>query len=299
MASKQYWRAKCFSPRTLKHTLNFICLSQSVTATSQLSQQVFAKIDDKALVKDSASPELARIRKRLRDEQSRLRKLADQIFKNAVSANWVPEGALPTIRDGRVVIPIQAEHKRKLKGFILDESATGQTVFMEPTEMLDANNEIRELEHEEKREVIRILKALTDEFRIQLPVLKLSFRFLAQIDFIRAKAKFSLEIEADKPILEKQPELTWYNAKHPLLYLSLKGKRDVVPLSIELNPEDRMLLVSGPNAGGKSVCLKTVGLLTIHGSMRIANSCYQTGQGWESFKTYFWILVINSQLKTT
>jgi DNA mismatch repair protein MutS2 len=157
-------------------------LSQSVTATSQLSRQVFAKIDDKGLVKDSASPALARIRKQLRDEQGRLRKLADQIFRNAVSANWVPEGALPTIRDGRVVIPIQAEHKRKLKGFILDESATGQTVFMEPTEMLDANNEIRELEHEEKREVIRILKELTDEFRIQLPVLKISFRFLAQID---------------------------------------------------------------------------------------------------------------------
>ncbi len=125
-------------------------LSQSVTATSQLSLQVFSKIDDKGLVKDSASQDLARIRKRLRDEQGRIRKLADQIFRNAVGANWVPEGALPTIRDGRVVIPIQAEHKRKLKGFILDESATGQTVFMEPTEMLDANNEIRELEHEEK-----------------------------------------------------------------------------------------------------------------------------------------------------
>src|SRR5688572_25714929 len=236
-------------------------LSQPVSVSSQLSQQVYAKIDDKAQVKDSASQELSRIRKRLRDEQNRVRKLADQIFKNAVSSSWVPEGALPTIRDGRVVIPIQAEHKRKLKGFILDESATGQTVFMEPTEMLDANNEIRELEHEEKREVIRILKALTDAFRMQLLVLKISFRFLAQIDFIRAKAKFSLEIEADKPILEKQPELTWYNAKHPLLYLSLKGKRDVVPLSIELNPKDRMLLVSGPNAGGKSVCLKTVGLL--------------------------------------
>src|SRR5918993_142378 len=236
-------------------------LSQSVSATSQLSQQVHSKIDDKAVVKDSASPELGRIRKRLHDEQGRLRKLADQIFRNAVQESWVPEGALPTIRDGRVVIPIQAEHKRKLKGFILDESATGQTVFMEPTEMLDANNEIRELEHEEKREVIRILKKLTDEFRSQLSILKTSFRFLAQIDFIRAKAKFSIEINADKPILEKQPELTWYNAKHPLLYLSLKGKRDVVPLSIELNPEDRMLLVSGPNAGGKSVCLKTVGLL--------------------------------------
>ena len=109
---------------------------------------------------------LSRIRKKLRDEQSRIRRLAEQVYREAVAANWVPEGALPTIRDGRVVIPIQAEHKRKLKGFILDESATGQTVFMEPTEMLDANNEIRELEHAEKREVIRILKALTDDFRV-------------------------------------------------------------------------------------------------------------------------------------
>src|SRR6187431_794543 len=236
-------------------------LSVPVALTSALRVLILSKVDDKAQVKDSASPALGQVRKRLREEQIRLRKLADQLFRQAVEEKWVPEGALPTIRDGRLVIPIQAESKRKLKGFILDESATGQTVFMEPTEMLDANNEIRELEHEEKREVIRILKALTDEFRMQLPVLKTSFRFLAQIDFIRSKAKFSLEIEADKPILEKQPELTWYNAKHPLLYLSLKGKRDVVPLSIELNPKDRMLLVSGPNAGGKSVCLKTVGLL--------------------------------------
>lgn len=236
-------------------------LTQPVSISNALIQQITSKIDDKALVKDNASSDLARIRKKLRDEQGRVRKLAEQIFKEAVASNWVPEGALPTIRDGRVVIPIQAEHKRRLKGFILDESATGQTVFMEPTEMLDANNEIRELEHEEKREIIRILKTLTDDFRLQLPALRSSFRFLSQIDFIRAKAKFSLEIEADMPILEKQPELTWYNAKHPLLYLSLKGKRDVVPLSIELNSNERVLLVSGPNAGGKSVCLKTVGLL--------------------------------------
>lgn len=236
-------------------------LAQPVSITTQLSQQIYSKIDDKAFVKDAASSELYRLRKKLRDEQHRVRKLAEQIFRDAVGSNWVPEGALPTIRDGRVVIPIHAEHKRKLKGFILDESATGQTVFMEPTEMLDANNEIRDLEHAEKREVIRILKTLTDEFRTQLPLLKTSFRFLSQIDFIRAKAKFSVEINADMPILEKQAELTWYNARHPLLYLSLKGKREIVPLSIELNPEDRMLLVSGPNAGGKSVCLKTVGLL--------------------------------------
>lgn len=236
-------------------------MAAPVSISGPLVQSIVSKIDDKASVRDSASPELGRLRKKLRDEQSRLRKLADQIYRTAVSENWVPEGALPTIRDGRVVIPIQAEHKRKLKGFILDESATGQTVFLEPAEMLDANNEIRDLEHGEKREVIRILRELTDSFRLQLPQLREAYRFLAQIDFVRAKAKFSLEINADLPLLENKPEMVWYNARHPLLYLSLKGKRDVVPLSIELNASDRMLLVSGPNAGGKSVCLKTVGLL--------------------------------------
>jgi len=236
-------------------------LSEPVTITSELSNKVFATIDDKAVVRDSASPELASIRKRLRDEQSRIRKLTDHIFRSAVGEQWVPEGALPTIREGRVVIPILAEHKRRMKGFILDESATGQTVFMEPAEVLEANNEIRDLEHAEKREVVRILTALTHLFRGHLQPLRQAYRFLAQIDFIRAKARFSLEINADLPLLEPGRELTWYNARHPLLYLSLKGKRDVVPLSIELTKESSMLLVSGPNAGGKSVCLKTVGLL--------------------------------------
>jgi len=236
-------------------------ISEPVTVTQHLPQLILSKIDDTAHVKDSASQELGRIRKKLRDEQNRLRKLADQIFRQAVGEKWVPEGALPTVRDGRIVIPISAEHKRRMKGFILDESATGQTVFMEPAEMLDANNEIRDLEHGEKREVIRILKELTDALREQFPAIEIAFHFLAEVDFIRAKGKFSLEINADLPIIESQPELTWYRARHPLLYLSLKGKRDVVPLDIELNAKERMLLVSGPNAGGKSVCLKTVGLL--------------------------------------
>ena len=236
-------------------------LSQPVTITAELPKHIHTNIDDKATVKDSASSELGRIRKKLREEQSRLRKLADQLFRKAVEEKWVPEGALPTVRDGRLVIPIQAEHKRKVKGFILDESATGQTVFMEPAEMMETNNEIRDLEHAEKREVIKILKELTDAMRVHLSELILSFQFLAQVDFIRAKAKFSLEINADLPIIESKPELTWYNARHPLLYLSSKGKREVVPLNIALDPVNRLLLVSGPNAGGKSVTLKTVGLL--------------------------------------
>lgn len=236
-------------------------LAESVALTHHLPQIIFTKIDDKAYVKDSASPELGRIRKNLRDEQAQLRRLTDQLFRQAVAEKWVPEGALPTIREGRLVIPILAEHKRRMKGFILDESATGQTVFMEPAEMLDTNNEIRDLEHAEKREVISILKQLTTAMREQLPVLKQSFQFLSQIDFIRAKAKFALETGSDMPTVEQKPEMAWHNARHPLLFLSLKGKREVVPLNIVLDPMKRLLLVSGPNAGGKSVALKTVGLL--------------------------------------
>lgn len=236
-------------------------LTEPVTITSRLTELIYQKIDDKAMVRDSASADLGKIRKKLREEQTRLRRLADQLFRNAVAERWVPEGSLPTVRDGRMVLPIHAEHKRKLKGFILDESATGQTVFMEPAEMLDANNEIRDLEHAEKREIIAILKILTDAMREQLPALQQSFQFLSLLDFIRAKARLSLEINADLPVMINTPELTWYQAKHPLLYLSLKGKREVVPLNIELDAASRLLLVSGPNAGGKSVCLKTVGLL--------------------------------------
>lgn len=236
-------------------------LTEPVVVTSRLTEYIYQKIDDKAMVRDTASAELARIRKKLREEQSRLRRLADQLFRQAVAQKWVPEGALPTVRDGRVVLPIHAEHKRKMKGFILDESATGHTVFMEPAEMLDANNEIRDLEHAEKREIISILKMLTTAMREELPALQQSFEFLSLIDFVRAKAKFALDIGGDLPVIGDGPELTWYQAKHPLLYLSLKGKREVVPLNIDLDPVNRLLLVSGPNAGGKSVCLKTVGLL--------------------------------------
>src|SRR5690349_15171255 len=159
-------------------------LSEPVALTDALAKSIYNKIDDRGIVRDSASPDLGKIRKRLREEQARLRKLSDQLFREAVENKFVPEGALPTIREGRLVIPILAEHKRRMKGFILDESATGQTVFMEPAEMLDTNNEIRDLEHSEKREIIRILKELTDRLRQELPLLKLAFQFLAQIDFI-------------------------------------------------------------------------------------------------------------------
>jgi DNA mismatch repair protein MutS2 len=236
-------------------------LSEPVNISPALVKTIESKFDDRGFIRDNASAELAQIRKRLREEQSRVKRLADQIFRKAVEQGWVPEGAIITIRDGRPAIPIQAEHKRKLQGFILDESATGQTVFMEPAEVLDANNEIRDLLHADRREVVRILRELTTLLRQHLPALEYAYQFLGELDFTRARAKFSIDIKAELPQLKPYPYLNWIQARHPLLFLSLRGKRDVVPLTIDLPEEKPFLLVSGPNAGGKSVCLKTVGLI--------------------------------------
>ncbi len=236
-------------------------LTLEVSISKNLVHGIESKFDDKGHVKDNASGELAKIRRRVRDEQHRVKRLTDQIFRQAVEHGWVPEGVSATIRDGRLVIPVLAEHKRKLQGYIMDESATGQTVYMEPAEVLEANNEIRDLLHAERREVVKILKELTSLLRIHLPELVQAYHFLSIIDFTRAKAKFSLDIRAELPHLKPEADLNWLQARHPLLYLSLKGKREVVPLTIDLTETTPFLLVSGPNAGGKSVCLKTVGLI--------------------------------------
>jgi DNA mismatch repair protein MutS2 len=252
---------KSFLTQTKDSYPELFTLAEPVRLSGKTVGLIYSKIDERAWVKDGASVELTRVRKRLKEEQTGLRKLSDQIFRRAVGEKWVPEGALPTIREGRLVIPLLAEHKKKIRGLILDESATGQTIFMEPAEMLDANNEIRELEHAEKREVIRILKLITGALREQYEELALAFDFLTAIDFVRAKAKLAVAIYSILPRVVDHPALSLLQAKHPLLYLSLKGKREVIPLDIDLEEKSRMLLVSGPNAGGKSVCLKTVGLL--------------------------------------
>jgi DNA mismatch repair protein MutS2 len=236
-------------------------LALEVPDLAKIIQSIDQKFDDKGKIKDNASAELARIRKKVREEQSRVKRLLESLFRHAVDEGWVPEGASSTIRDGRLVIPVVAEHKRKLKGFIMDESATGQTVYIEPAEALEANNEIRDLLHAERREVIKILKDLTTILRVNLTLLNPAFYFLGLIDFIKAKAKYAIDIRAELPNLVEYPDLNWLHARHPLLYLSLKGKREVVPLTIDLTASQPFLLVSGPNAGGKSVCLKTVGLL--------------------------------------
>lgn len=237
-------------------------LSKQVEVDRKLVQLIDFTIDDRGHVRDNASSELGRIRKEIIAEQSNLRRKLDQILRMAKSNGYTDDEMMLTVRGGRMVIPVAAEHKRKLKGFIHDESATGQTVFIEPAEVFDLNNAIRELELAEKREVIRILTKLTNDLRPSIPALKKAYTFLGLIDFIRAKAKLALKIRAGKPGSINKQHVEWIGARHPLLQLSLeKQGRQVVPLDITLNKDYRILVISGPNAGGKSICLKTVGLL--------------------------------------
>jgi DNA mismatch repair protein MutS2 len=219
-------------------------------------------IDDRGKLKDNASSELQAIRKRMQNQENDLRKTLDRILKNARANGWISDDFSLTLRGGRMVIPIAAEHKRKIKGFVHDESDTGKTVFLEPTEVLEANNEIRELESAEKREIVRILMELTNRMRPHVPVLRKAYTFLGIIDFIRAKARLAIEVNGIAPLSLNSQVVDWKNAVHPLLYLSFKKQgKTVKPLTIVLNSENRILLVSGPNAGGKSVTLKTLGLL--------------------------------------
>jgi DNA mismatch repair protein MutS2 len=242
-------------------------LAGPIGIDKKLTDSLERVIDDRGNVRDSASPELASIRRRIISEQANLRKRLDSILRQARQNGWIPDDLSLTVRGGRLVIPIAAEHKRKIKGFVHDESQTGQTVFLEPAEVFDANNEIRELEYEERREIYRILLALTDQIRPHLEELKKAVNFLAQIDFIRAKAKLAVQLEAIMPKLHDRPFINWTDARHPLLYLSFAKPgtptehKTVVPLSVRLDEKSRILIISGPNAGGKSVALKTIGLV--------------------------------------
>jgi len=213
-------------------------------------------------IKDNASPELAKIRMELTSTMSGLSRRLNKILKQAQAEGLVDKEATPSMRDGRLVIPISPAFKRKIKGIVHDESATGKTVYIEPEELVEANNRIRELENEERREIIRILIAFSESIRPFAPEMAESYSFLGEIDFVRSKARLSLELGAIKPRVDDGPCLEWDRAIHPLLFLSLrKQHKPIVPLTITLNEHNRILIISGPNAGGKSVCLKTVGLL--------------------------------------
>jgi DNA mismatch repair protein MutS2 len=213
-------------------------------------------------VRDNATTELAQIRKNILSRQSNMSRRLHAILKQAQKDGLVEDDATVSVRDGRAVIPITAGNKRKLKGIIYDESSTGKTSYIEPNEIVEMNNEIRELEYAERREVIQILTNFSNDIRPYLDDLFYSYDFLGEIDFIRAKALMAVEFNAIFPETKDEPFIDWQRAVHPLLMQSLKKeKRKIVPLNIWLNSEKHILLISGPNAGGKSVCLKTVGLL--------------------------------------
>ena len=239
-----------------------IKMSESVELFPNIEHEIERIINKYGEVKDTASPQLAEIRRSILSAQSSISKTLNAILRQAQASGIVEKDASPTIRDGRLVIPVSAMNKRKIQGIIHDESATGKTAFVEPTAVVEVNNRLRELENEERREIIRILIEFTDSVRPYYDAIAQSVYFLAEVDALRAKAQFSISIRAIKPYLVSDCEVDWHEARHPLLEMSLvRQGRKIEPLNIKLTRKQRILLISGPNAGGKSVCLKTVGLL--------------------------------------
>ena len=237
-------------------------LTEDVVTFPAMLRRIDSILDKFGKIKDSASMTLAGIRHDLEKTQGSISRTLYTILHAAQRDGLVDKDAAPAMRDGRLVIPVQPQLKRKINGIVHDESATGKTVFIEPTEVVEANNKVRQLEAEERREVIRILTVFTDEVRPHVREIIDSYELLAKIDLINAKAEWAKLTNAFEPTVKAEPVIDWIRAVHPLLQLSLekKGGR-VVPLDIILKREKRLLLISGPNAGGKSVCLKTVGLL--------------------------------------
>ena len=237
-------------------------LAGDITVFPQLITKIDGILNKYGKIKDNASTELSRIRRELANTMGSISRSLNSILRNAQSEGYVDKDVAPTMRDGRLVIPVAPGLKRKIKGIVHDESASGKTVFIEPAEVVEANNRIRELEGDERREIIRILTEFSNTLRPSIPEILQSYEFLAEIDFIRAKSHFAIQTNSIKPSLENEQLLDWTMAVHPLLQLSLaKHGKKVVPLDIELNLKRRILIISGPNAGGKSVCLKPVGLL--------------------------------------
>ncbi len=218
-------------------------------------------IDDHGELYDNASPALAEIRRTKARKAAEVEAQVNSTLARAKREGWAPEGAEVTIRDGRPVIPLLTTHRRKIKGLIQDESATRLTAFVEPSEVVELGNDLRELDFDERHEIQRILLAFSDRLRPLLPQLDEAYRFLARIDFLRAKARVAVELNASVPLLHREPHIEWMDARHPILYLQKKD--GVVPFNLGLNGTtgQRILIISGPNAGGKSVLLKAVGLI--------------------------------------
>ena len=238
-------------------------LSKKVAFYPYIPDRIDQILTNKGEIKDTASPELKRLRREIAEKESGISSRITRIFKDLKQQGMVEEDSSLAIREGRSVIPIDSRLKRKVPGVIQDESGSGKTVYIEPNEIVEINNQLKELRYEVRREIIKILTQLADDLRPYLDEMIQAMDFLATVDLIRAKALFAREINAEKPAMVKHPHIRWYRAMHPLLYLNLKKEnRQVVPLDIALdNKDQRILVISGPNAGGKSVCLTTTGLI--------------------------------------
>ena len=237
-------------------------LTEGVMTFPAMIRRIDSILDKFGKIKDSASMTLATIRHDLEKTQSGISRTLYTILHAAQKDGLVDKDAAPTMRDGRLVLPVAPGVKRRINGIVHDESATGKTVFIEPAEVVEANNKVRQLEAEERREVIRILTVFTEEVRPYVSDILNAYQLLAQIDLIHAKAEWARLTKAFEPTVGSKPHIDWIHAIHPLLQLSLEKKGEkVVPLDISLTSPKRLLIISGPNAGGKSVCLKTVGLL--------------------------------------
>lgn len=237
-------------------------LVEGLVIDEGLPDHINSIIDEKAFVRNNASSALAEIRQRMLKLQQQANQRISRIFTEGKQQGWIQNDVELMLRNGRQVIPVAVAYKRKIRGFIHDHSATGQTAYLEPEEVFELNNQLKDMEAEERREIVRILKAFADHMRPMIPDLRKGYDMLGQIDAIRAKATLALEMDAMMPRLSDQPGLNWVKAKHPLLYLSYKKQnKHVEPLTLKLDSQAGILIISGPNAGGKSVCLKTCGLV--------------------------------------
>ena len=235
--------------------------SRSISSLSPIVTSIDAILDRYGKMRDNASPQLARIRKEIAASQGSVSRALNAILRQAQADGILDKDAVPTMREGRLVLPVPPAYKRKIGGIVHDESATGKTVFIEPQQVVEANNRIRELEGEERRERMRILLEITAQLRPEIPHILEIETYLGEVDFLRAKALFAIDINAIVPEVSRQPLIDWHEAYHPVLLLNFRRHaKAVVPLSIRLT-DNRLLVISGPNAGGKSVCLKTVAIL--------------------------------------
>ncbi|MBR7096557.1 MAG: endonuclease MutS2, partial [Alistipes sp.] len=236
--------------------------SERVCVFPDVIRRINQLIDDEANVKDGASQDLLYIRRSIREHEGQVSKRLQQVLSNAKRAGIVDADAMISIREGRAVIPVSAANKRKLNGFVHDESATGRTFYIEPVEVVELNNQLKELEYAERREIVRLLTEFTEELRPDAEPIAQAGEYLAEMDAIRAKARWAIENKAGKPIVSTDDRLVLRGAFHPLLAQTLRREqKELVPLDMQLDKSKHILVISGPNAGGKSVCLKTTGIV--------------------------------------